>query len=360
MNCKDNGTLSSAAGSDEHQMTLSMSSEMQVRHLPTKNNAAHLPAPVGNIVGKKPGEAEIKRECHKYIECEREFKRGHDLKDHMTVRTRVLRSRELRHKCMVCEKGFRAPYAVKEHMNIHTGECNFPCEVCGQKFSQRRGLQIHMYTHSTDRPHKCKLCTSAFKRPNHLTRHVFAVHDGKRKIRCNDCNRYYFPSPGSEVRHAKKYHVGEDYRIDERPYKCILCDARFIERWSVRVHADAVHSDERPYLCTVCGKTFKKAISLQRHSAIHMEAEKVSTECKVCQKMVKANAMYIHMKSHGEKKFLCNICGKKFSLKHHLSAHEKSHQGVRAHACELCDKRFILPHQLRAHRKTHSVSEAKK
>ncbi|XP_067675261.1 zinc finger protein 431-like [Haliotis asinina] len=340
-------------------MTVFTSSEMQAPNIPIKDSAACSPAPMCNIAAEK----EVKR--HRCIVCLKDFKCPFSLKDHMSIHTGVLtariqRKRERCHECLVCEKRFSSPSAMKDHMNVHTGMCKYECQICGENFFLHRSFQLHGLTHSMDRPHKCKLCTSTFKRSNHLTRHVLFVHEGKRKIKCSDCNRYYFPHEGSEVRHAMKYHVGENYRIDEKPFKCKLCDAQFIEHWSLRLHVDTVHLDTRPYLCTVCGKTFKTNVALEVHSLIHVEAKKVSAECKICQKMVKLNAMYTHMKSHEEKKFLCNFCGKRFSLKHQLTNHEKSHLGLKAHACDLCDKRFTLPHQLRAHRKTHSEFKKQK
>ncbi|XP_046571564.1 zinc finger protein 546-like [Haliotis rubra] len=346
-------------------MTVFTSSEMQAPHIPTTDSAACSPAPLCNIDAEKHSTQKKEHKWHKCIVCLKEFKCHYYLKDHMSIHTGVLtnrlkRKRELRHKCIVCEKRFSSPYAMKQHMNVHTGMYIYECQICGEKFFQLRSWQLHGLTHSTDRPYECKLCTSAFKRSSNLTHHMLFVHKRKRKIKCSDCNRYYFPYEGSDVRHAMKYHVGENYRIDEKPFKCKLCDAQFIEYWSLRLHVNTVHSDKRPYSCTVCGKTFKSNGTLQTHSIVHMEAGKVSAECTICQKMVKINAMYIHMKSHEEKKFLCTFCGKTFSLKHQLSNHEKSHLGLKAHACELCDKRFTLPHQLRAHRKTHSESKKEK
>ncbi|XP_046571557.1 zinc finger protein 879-like [Haliotis rubra] len=346
-------------------MTVFTSSEMQAPNVPTTDSAACSPAPLCNIDAEKHSPQKKEHKCHKCIVCLKEFKRNVSLKDHMSIHTGVLTTRvktkqEHRHKCMVCEKRFRSPYAMKQHMNVHTGMCNYACRICGKKFFQRRNLQNHSLTHSTDRPHECKLCTSTFKRPHHLANHMFCVHERKQKIKYSDSNRYYFPYDGSDMRHANKNHVGDINGTDEKPFKCKLCDAQFIQCWSLSVHVNTVHLDKRPYLCSICGKTFKSNSALQTHSVIHMEARKVSAECNVCQKMVKINAMYIHMKSHEEKKFLCNFCGKRFSLKHQLSNHEKSHLGLKAHACELCDRRFTLPHQLRAHRKTHSESKKEK
>ncbi|XP_071113339.1 zinc finger protein 888-like [Haliotis cracherodii] len=391
MNCKDNGPLSSAAGSDEHQTTPCTSSEMQAQHLPTTVSTTHPPAEGEHEHRHKCMVCETtftrlsslkrhtkihkegcsnrdqtkRKQCNRCIVCEKVFKRRQDLKQHMTIHTgvcsdRAKRQRERRYKCMVCNKGFKSPRTVKEHMNIHTGVCNFPCEICGKKYYVSQSLKAHMVTHSAARPNQCELCPSTFKKPSGLKKHLLAVHEGIRRKKCNDCNRYYYPFLGSDERHARRYHVGEDYRIDAKPFKCSLCDARFKERWYISVHIDVVHSDERPFLCTVCGKAFKTNFVLQAHSAVHMEAEAVRTECKVCQKMVRRTSMSTHMKSHGEKEFLCNTCGKQFCTKSQLKTHEKSHLGVRAHACELCDKRFTLPHQLRAHRKTHSESTKSK
>lgn len=41
-----------------------------------------------------------------------------------------------------------------------------------------------------------------------------------------------------------------------------------------------------------------------------------------------------------EKRHKCEFCGKRFTHRHHLKTHEKTHTNELEHACSFCEKRF--------------------
>ena len=60
------------------------------------------------------------------------------------------------------------------------------------------------------------------------------------------------------------------------------------------------------------------------------------------------------MLTHGEPKFACNLCGKKFHLKHYLSAHMKTHGPKKPWKCPVCDAGFQLKGNMQQHlRRVH-------
>ena len=64
---------------------------------------------------------------------------------------------------------------------------------------------------------------------------------------------------------------------------------------------------------------------------------------------------YSHAKTHiNERKFICEICGKKFSRRNGLASHLNRHSGIKPYQCTQCDKSFHDASNLINHCKTHS------
>lgn len=72
--------------------------------------------------------------------------------------------------------------------------------------------------------------------------------------------------------------------------------------------------------------------------------------CPICGKHFIKNCYYKqHMKTHGEKNFVCDECPKSFFLKDKLKAHKMTHSSLRKHTCEFCDKTFKTKHHANLH-----------
>ena len=57
-------------------------------------------------------------------------------------------------------------------------------------------------------------------------------------------------------------------------HKCQLCDATFIQRFSLKTHIDSVHKGIK-VTCTVCDKSFSKKSTLTKHILqVHEKNEK--------------------------------------------------------------------------------------
>ncbi|KAI4461748.1 zinc finger protein [Holotrichia oblita] len=96
--------------------------------------------------------------------------------------------------------------------------------------------------------------------------------------------------------------------------------------------------------CTECGKTFRLESSLKTHSLKH--GKKLS--CEVCGKNLTIFSFT------GERPYSCDQCPKKYHTSSNLSAHKKTHLGIRDHVCSICGKAFGDSRTLKCHTRTHT------
>lgn len=110
------------------------------------------------------------------------------------------------------------------------------------------------------------------------------------------------------------------------------CGKKFKSATSLNIHSYSKHqpgSVERAFSCDECGLAFKTSNHLLSHKTIHMPSE--------------------------QKKFVCDVCKKRYAFKYLLTAHMSSaHSDEKRFACDLCDGRFktsthFKDHCLRKH-----------
>ena len=82
-------------------------------------------------------------------------------------------------------------------------------------------------------------------------------------------------------------------------YSCHLCGYMSSSRYAHTCHMAIQHSRRGEFACVKCGKVFMTRLYLNQH-----------------------------MKSHGERKYACDVCGQRFLYKHHVPRHKSAVHGV--------------------------------
>jgi uncharacterized Zn-finger protein len=102
-------------------------------------------------------------------------------------------------------------------------------------------------------------------------------------------------------------------------------------------------SGERKHVCQVCGKGFKEKAGLALHSSVHSKVKLIQCDVEGCDKSYKQFAsMWQHKKAvHEGVKYECDECGRRFGVKSHMMRHNKNvHLEEKDYKCAKCGVQF--------------------
>ncbi|XP_053187405.1 PR domain zinc finger protein 15 isoform X1 [Scomber japonicus] len=216
------------------------------------------------------------------------------------------------YRCSLCNKVFQNSSNLNRHIRSH-GDKLFKCDECDKLFSRKESLKQHIsYKHSKNMPdmeykYKCNTCEKSFRLENALKFHNCRTDD--KTFQCDICSRFF--STNSNLSKHKKKH-------GEKLYSCEICNKMFYRK-------DVMQEHHRRH---GVGPKHMKKEELEANGEEGTKYRKEPSPCPICGKVFSCRSnMNKHLLTHGDKKYTCEICGRKFFrvdvLRDHIHVHFK-------------------------------------
>ncbi|XP_058886595.1 PR domain zinc finger protein 15-like isoform X1 [Acipenser ruthenus] len=215
----------------------------------------------------------------------------------------------------------------------------YQCNLCNKVFQNSSNLNRHIRSHG-DKLFKCDECDKLFSRKESLKQHISYKHskneiDMEYRYRCLTCEKAF------RVESALKFH---NCRTDDKTFQCEICSRFFSTNSNLSKHKKK--HGEKMYTCEICNKMFYRKDVMQDHQRRHIvgpkhmkredlangeegtKYRKEPSACPICGKVFSCRSnMNKHLLTHGDKKYTCEICGRKFYrvdvLRDHIHVHFK-------------------------------------
>ncbi|KAK0132109.1 PR domain zinc finger protein 15 [Merluccius polli] len=240
------------------------------------------------------------------------------------------------YRCSLCSKVFQNSSNLNRHIRSH-GDKLYKCDECDKLFSRKESLKQHIsYKHSKNVPdleykYICNMCDKSFRLENALRFHNCRTDD--KTFQCDICSRFF--STNSNLSKHKKKH-------GEKLYSCQICNKMFYRKDVMQEHHRRhgvgqsliiAHNAVFPQRVVVftCGFASPKHMKREELEVSGEEGTKYRKEpspCPICGKVFSCRSnMNKHLLTHGDKKYTCEICGRKFFrvdvLRDHIHVHFK-------------------------------------
>lgn len=191
---------------------------------------------------------------------------------------------------------------------------------------------------------KCSDCDTVFSSANKLQEHV---RDMGMKL-CIHCMKIF--KLDDMGLHLRTQHGVESF-------SCKICNDVYDDIRGLQRHTKKYHKKGSTF-CVECKKSFPKQEGLRSHSYLH-----IATVCRGCDKKFSSNGCYKKHKCSNpmipQSKYICDYCAMEYHFKGTLRRHIETKHLNRHwnHQCHLCGKRFLSRSVLLEHDNTHNRVE---
>lgn len=172
-----------------------------------------------------------------------------------------------------------------------------------------------------------------------------------KKERDIDKNKYYFCKRcNMEFKTCNEY---TNHRLsgehDNLRHVCPICKNSYAAVYFKKHLALHNREENETYMCDICGKKFTVKGQFTRHRLTHFY--KLPFKCTYCPYKGRfSESLKMHMRTHtGEKPYQCSQCPSRFINKSNLNKHMLTHRGEHDFKCDSCDRGFYTKRELDMH-----------
>ncbi|XP_060575809.1 zinc finger protein 239-like [Ruditapes philippinarum] len=174
-------------------------------------------------------------------------------------------------ECSYCGKILK-PHRMKKHVISHTEDRPFLCDLCPKSYKYENHLKTHKASHQDVKPYYCEICGKGYETITRLRHHSMINHSDSRPCVCNVCGASFISN--YRLNRHMRMHTGE------KSVQCDLCGMGFSTRYNLNIHIQGVHKRDRRFTCAECGKTFMTNYQLKVHKMKHTGERPY--KCAVC------------------------------------------------------------------------------
>ncbi|XP_030028819.2 zinc finger protein 425 isoform X2 [Manduca sexta] len=283
--------------------------------------------------------------------------------------------------CAVCKFRFTKQSKLTHHAAIHA--FRYACNKCDVITSASDQMKKHIQWHDGVL-YKCQYCDEVLTKKTSFLSHLRIKHPSQ--FVCDACGYSYISALGLKQHKSRMHKHLATQKEKEDPKKvkaekeessmyCEECDMTFLseEAWKRHTVTSAKHREQIGLACRDCGSCFPSESALRAHSRSHDRARRLARHrvtirrllrrhgyprpCEHCPEILTTRLRHWkhYQRCHrdkkyplGNKKFICEYCGKSFQTNSHLRGHTRASCVALAVsaplACEHC--RQTLPTRL--------------